>query len=92
VDAATGQIAIKIFNLDGTPITATQAGRLVNIDFHVVPGAAGTGTAVQLVSQVTPNGQRFVTEVDDDQGPLTLSSGVDWVNVAMGWKGRGRVR
>jgi hypothetical protein len=92
VDAATGQIGINILNLAGTPITPTQAGSLVNIAFHVVPGAAPGGTSVQLVSQATPNGQRFVTEVDDDQGPLTLSPGVDRVDVAVGWKRRGRVR
>ena len=86
VDAVTGQIGINIFNLEGTPITATQAGSLVNIDFHVVPGAAVPVTAVQLVNQVTANGRRFITEVDDDQGPLTLSPGVDRVDVAVGWR------
>jgi hypothetical protein len=30
--------------------------------------------------------------VDDDQGPLTLSPGVDRVDVAVGWKSRARVR
>ena len=79
VDAATGQIGIDLFNLARTPITSAQAGSLVNIAFHVVPGAAVPPTAVQLVSQVTPNGQRLVTEVDDDQGPLTLSPGMDRV-------------
>ena len=92
VDAATGQIGINLFNLEGTPITATQAGSLVNIEFHVVPGAAVPETAVQLVSQVTVNGRRFVTEVDDDQGPLTLSAGVDRVDVAVVWRSRARVR
>jgi hypothetical protein len=91
VDAATGQIGINLFTLEGMPITATQAGSLVDIDFHVLPGAAGTGTSVQLVSQVTANGKRFVTEVDDDQGPLTLSPGVDRVDVAVGWRRRRRV-
>jgi hypothetical protein len=77
VDAATGQIGINLFNLEGAPITATQAGSLVNIDFHVVPGAVVPATSVQLVTQATANGRRFVTEVDDNQGPLTLSPGVD---------------
>jgi hypothetical protein len=92
VDAATGQIGINLFNLEGTPITSTQAGTLVNIDFHVVPGAAVAATSVQLVSQATPNGQRIVTEVDDDQGPLTLSTGVDRVEVAVGRRSRARMR
>ena len=101
VDAATGQIGINLFNLARTPITSAQAGSLVNIAFHVVPGAGASeylspghdfrghdfrdfhdfaetaAPAVQLVSQATPNGQRFVTDVDDSQGPLTLSPGVD---------------
>ena len=92
VDAVTGQIGINLFNLEGTPITATQAGSLVNIAFHAVAGAAVPGTSVQLVSQVTANGRRFDTEVDDDQGPLTLSPGVDRVVVAVGCMRRTRVR
>ena len=77
VDATTGQIGINLYNMSGTPLTAAQAGSLVNIAFHVVPGAAVPRAAVQLVSQATPNGQRFVTDVDDDQGPLVLS-GPSW--------------
>jgi hypothetical protein len=92
VNAATGTIGINLFNLEGTPITATQAGSLVNIEFHILPGAPVTATSVQLASQVTANGRRFVTEVDDDQGPLTLSPGVDRVDVALGWKRQTRVR
>jgi len=86
VDAATGQIGINLLSLEGASITATGAGSLVNIDFHVVPGAVVPTTSVQLVNQVTANGRRFVTEVDDDQGPLTLSPGVDRVDVAVGWR------
>jgi len=81
VDATTGQIAITLYTLTRTPITATQAGSLVDIAFHVVPGAGEPWAAVQLVNQVTLNGQRFVTEVDDDQGPLVLSPGVDELRV-----------
>ena len=77
VDAVTGQIGITLYNLSRTPITATQAGSLVNIAFHVVPGGAARGAAVQMVNETTPNGLRFVTEVDDDQGPMVLSPGVD---------------
>jgi hypothetical protein len=92
VDAATGQIGINLFNQEVTPITASQAGSLVNIAFHILPGAVGTTTSVQLVSQVTANGRRFVTEVDDDQGPLSLSPGLEWVDVAVGWQCRARAR
>ena len=42
VDAATGQIGINLFNLARTPITSAQAGSLVNIAFHVVPGAGAS--------------------------------------------------
>ena len=84
VDAATGQISINLFNLARTPITATQAGSLVNIAFHVVPGTVVPATAVQLVSQVAPNGQRFVTDVDDSQGPLTLTPGMDRLVISTG--------
>ncbi|HWY85501.1 MAG TPA: cohesin domain-containing protein, partial [Gemmataceae bacterium] len=79
VDGATGQIAITLYNLTRTPITATPAGSLVNIAFHVVPGTGAPWAAVQLVNQVTLNGRWFVTEVDDDQGPLVLSPGLDQV-------------
>jgi hypothetical protein len=88
VDATTGQIGITLYNLTGAPITATQAGSLIQIAFHVVPGAAAPWATVQLVSQVTPNGQRSVTEVDDDQGPLTLSPGMDHLLVKLGSKGK----
>jgi len=93
VDAATGQIGINLINPARTPITAMQAGSLVDIAFHVVPGAVVPATAVQLVNQVVPNGQRFVTDVDDNQGPLTLSPGMDrlvldtGVQVGLAWPG-----
>ena len=84
VDAATGQIGINLFNPARTPITATQAGSLVNIAFHVMSGTTVPATAVQLVNQVAPNGQRFVTDVDDSQGPLTLSPGMDRLVISTG--------
>jgi N-acetylneuraminic acid mutarotase len=88
VDATTGQIGITLYNLTGTPITDSQAGSLVQIAFHVVPGAAAPWATVQLVSEVSPNGQRLVTELDDDQGPLTLSPGMDHLLVKLGSKGK----
>jgi hypothetical protein len=84
VDAATGQIGINLINPARTPITAMQAGSLVNIAFHVVPGAVVPATSVQLVNQVSPNGQRFLTDVDDSQGPLTLSPGLDRLVISTG--------
>ncbi len=75
VDAATGQIGIEIYSL--TPITATEAGSLVNIAFHVQNGTQAPATAVQLVNAVTAGSQPFATEVADAQGGLILSPGVD---------------
>jgi hypothetical protein len=72
VDAASGQIGITLFNLARTPITQADAGSLVTIAFHVLRGAVPRATSVQLVNQVTPNGRRLVTDVDDDQGPLVI--------------------
>ena len=75
IDQVTGQIAIDLFST--TAITATHAGSLVNITFHVAPGASAAGTAVQLVSSVAPNGQWFSTEVADGDGQYVLSPGMD---------------
>jgi hypothetical protein len=82
VDQTTGQIGIDLYST--TPIAATQAGSLVNIVFHVVPGAGVPATAVQLVSSVTPNGRYFGTEVADDQGQYVLSPGKDRLVVETG--------
>ena len=82
VNQTTGQIGIELYSL--TPITAMQAGSLVNIAFHV-SGGEPTGvsprvtTAVQLVNAVTPNAQNFSTILADSQGALILSPGVDRV-------------
>ena len=74
VDAA-GNIGITLYST--TAITAAQAGSLVNITFHVLPGMSVPATAVQLVSSVMANGQQFSTQVDDAQGQLVLSPGLD---------------
>ncbi len=82
VNQTTGQIGIQLYSL--TPITATQAGSLVNIAFHVL-GGEPTGasqrvmpaTTVQLVNAVMPNGRSFSTVLADSQGALILSPGVD---------------
>jgi hypothetical protein len=82
VDQATGQIGIELFSM--TPIAADQAGSLVNIAFHVLPGASVPVTAVRLVNSVTANGQGFSTEVADDQGPFILGSGTDRLEARIG--------
>jgi hypothetical protein len=71
VDPTTGQIGIELFST--TPLAATQAGSLVNITFHVVPGASLSSTAVRLESSASPHGQSFITQVDDAQGQFVLS-------------------
>ncbi len=75
VDQTTGQIGIEIYS--STPISSSQAGSLVNIAFHVLPGASVSRTAVQLVNAVTPNGQWCGTGVADSQGAMILSPGVN---------------
>jgi N-acetylneuraminic acid mutarotase len=82
VDQATGQIGIDLYST--TPITATQAGSLVNITFHIVPGASIPATAVQLVNSASPNGQTFSMELADDQGQYVLSPGLDRLVIRMG--------
>jgi hypothetical protein len=75
VDQATGQVGIDLYST--TAITLAQAGSLVKINFHLMPGLAVPATAVQLVSAVTPNGRSFSTEVADDQGQYVISMGRD---------------
>ena len=75
VDQATGQIGIKIYSL--TPITVADAGSLVNIAFHILPGVKTPKTTVRLVNGVTVNGQYFGTRLADSLGAMILSPGVD---------------
>jgi VCBS repeat-containing protein len=71
VDQATGQIGMTLFS--ATPISAAVAGSLVTIDFHVLPGAAGGLSPINLVGSVNPGGRgAFYTTLSDDQGLLTL--------------------
>jgi hypothetical protein len=82
IDPATGQIGIVIFGT--TPLQTTQAGSLVNITFHVIPGTSAPATAVRLMSTTTAKGQAFTTQVDDAQGQLVLSPGADQVVIETG--------
>ncbi len=75
VDAVTGQIGIQLYSQ--TPITTSQAGSLVNIAFHVKPGATATSTPVRLVDTVTAGGQTFGTGLTDFDSAMILSPGVD---------------
>ncbi len=67
-----------------TPITSAQAGSLVNIAFHVVPGAQASATGVQLVDSVTPHGQSFGTVLADSRAAMVLSPGLDHLGVMTG--------
>ncbi len=82
VDPTTGQIGIQLYG--SAPITATQAGSLVNIAFHIVPGATVSSTMVNLVNSATPNGERFDTTLTDTQGGLILTEGVDRLMIVTG--------
>jgi hypothetical protein len=82
VDQTTGQIGIDLYST--TAISVTQAGSLVNIAFHVVPGTSVPTTAVRLVHSVTPSGRYFSTEVADDQGQYVLSPGLDRLVIQTG--------
>jgi hypothetical protein len=82
VDPATGQIGIEIFGMQ--PITRAQAGSLAHITFHVRPGAALAATTVQLADEVSPSGQRFVTQVDDELGQYVLSRALEPLTIQIG--------
>jgi fibronectin type 3 domain-containing protein len=73
IDAATGQIVISLYSTSA--IAFSQAGSLVYISFHVVPGAHPLAQSVQLVNAASPNGHWFSTQVDDAEGQLVLSLG-----------------
>jgi hypothetical protein len=78
IDLGTGRAAITLYST--TPLTSAEAGSLVDIDFHVVPGASAP-TGVRLVNSVIVDGTQFVTQVDDAQGQLVLSPGADRLDV-----------
>ena len=72
VDAATGQVGVTIWS--ATPITSSAAGSLVTIVFHRTAIAASGTTTIDLVKSVNPGGSGVIyTQVDDVQGPYTLT-------------------
>ena len=71
INSTTGEIGIILFS--ATPISTSTGGSLVNITFHVQPGATPQATSVNLATAVNPTGHRVITTaLDDNQGPLTL--------------------
>ena len=72
VDQATGQIGVTIWS--PAPIDSSVAGSLVTIEFHQSGLAAAGTTTIDLVGSVDPDGLGVIrTQVDDDQGPYTLT-------------------
>ena len=72
INPLTGQIAITLDSL--TPISSAVGGSLVDIDFHVKPGASAGATPIGLVADVNPTGQGAVwTRLFDTQQQFTLS-------------------
>jgi hypothetical protein len=74
IDPASGQIVIALSST--TPITSTQGGSLITIDFHLrpgEPGASATGGSIALVPAVNSNGQLFRTDLEDAQGEFTIT-------------------
>jgi hypothetical protein len=73
INAQTGEIGIDLFS--SSPIQTTQGGSLVNIAMHVRDNAPSGPTALTVVNQVNPTGQRvFQTSVADALGAFILHS------------------
>jgi N-acetylneuraminic acid mutarotase len=83
VDQTTGQIGIELFST--TPITASAAGSLVNITFHVQSRRRLALSAVQLVNKVSADGQEFTTQITDAQGQLVLGFGNVSATLTSAW-------
>ncbi len=79
VDQASGQIVIFLYS--STPIAVNQAGSLVNVAYHVVPGAMAFSTTINLVNSASPFGMPYSTAVADAQGAMILSPGLDQLNI-----------
>jgi hypothetical protein len=88
IDQITGQIAITLYS--ATPVSANNAGSLVNIAFHINPASEAARFAnvplgsVQLASSVSADGEQFTTQVDDPQGQFVLSPGLNRLAFGMG--------
>ena len=89
VDATSGKIGIQLYS--ATPISASQAGSLVNIVFHVLPGASTPFAAIRLVETASVNGQPFATILADSQSAMILSPGVDYLLAPLGRPRRSQV-
>jgi uncharacterized repeat protein (TIGR03803 family) len=78
INQVTGEIALALSST--SPITSTQSGSLVVIDFHPIPGtstpvANAPGSPIALVYAVNPTGNQVVTtELEDAQGTFTLTT------------------
>jgi hypothetical protein len=71
VNGQTGEIGVDLFS--ATPIVTRNSGSLVTITLHVRVTAPAGGSAINLVPEVNPTGQRaFRTEAADSQGTFVL--------------------
>jgi uncharacterized repeat protein (TIGR03803 family) len=70
IDQATGQIGIALSST--TPISATTGGSLVTIDFHS-RGKSDGPDVFALVPAAKPNGEDYITELEDLQGAFTIT-------------------
>ncbi len=70
IDQATGQIGIALSS--STPLTSTNGGSLITIEYHRTGTTAGP-VPFELVASADPNGQYVATELEDAQGIFTLS-------------------
>jgi hypothetical protein len=70
IDQATGQIAIALSST--APITSTEGGSLVTIDFHPV-GQISNLSSINLVPSASVDGQPVRTELEDAQGAFRLT-------------------
>jgi len=74
VDANRGEIGIELFS--DIPILVNNAGSLVNIAFRKIESEPGKGAAVQLMSDVTVQDEKFNTLLADAMGALILGPGI----------------
>jgi len=82
IDQATGTIAIEMFGQNA--LTSAQAGSLITIGFHVLPGTTVTATAVQLADSVQAGGTYYSTILADSQSGWILSPGMNRLAIPTG--------
>ena len=77
IDQASGTVVIELVGL--APLTDTDAGSLVTMNFHVLPGATSSTTSITLLNSARLGEQSYSTTLADDLGGWILSPGIDRV-------------